>query len=346
MPLSDTLWKSAERTSKTLGVKDALQFYGVGDHGGGPTRRDIATIEHLSRLSMYPKVKFSTMDEYYRTVVAQRSQMPVEHGEQNPVFEGCYTSQAMVKVENRKAEALLPAAEEFSVIASRYGYEYPAPLLEEAWHRVLFNQFHDILCGSGIHAVYDDARTFYDEAFHKAGTALEGGLRQIAGYVNTRQSDRALKPILIFNPLNWKRADPVELTLAVTGGKSVPRVFGERGKQIDVQVTESARDSVRFVFVPDSIPSVGYRTFWVRMEAPSAPKTEKAPRQQQDLKLENRFFLIEIDQATGAISRLYDRLRKRELVSSGGQANQLVIQEDDAGMSAWVIGLKGEPHRY
>ncbi len=345
VPLSDTLWKSAERTSQLLGVKDALQFYGVGDHGGGPTRRDIAMIEHLSRLSMYPKVKFSTMQEYYQKVVADRPHMPEVRGEQNPVFEGCYTSQAMAKANNRKAEALLPTAEEFAVIASQYGYPYPAAILEDAWHQVLFNQFHDVLCGSGIHAVYDDARVFYDEAFQKAGSALDGGLRQIAGLVNTKHSNRALKPVLLFNPLNWKRSDPITLTLPHTGDKNTPRVFGDRGKRIDAQVVWSTLDSVQFVFVPDSIPSVGYRTFWIRMEAPpSEPAPGGALKQRQELKLENRYFWVEIDQATGSVSRIYDKMHQRELLPHGAQANQLTIQEDDAGMSAWVIGLKGEPH--
>jgi alpha-mannosidase len=60
--------------------------------------------------------------------------------------------------------------------------------------------------------------------------------------------------------------------------------------------------------------------------------------------LENSFFWMEIDRSTGAVSRIYDKLRRREVLYPGTQANQLTIQEDDAGMSAWVIGLKGEPH--
>jgi alpha-mannosidase len=344
VPLSDTLWKSAKRSSQVLGTKDVLQFYGVGDHGGGPTRRDIATIEYLSKLSMYPHVKFSTMQEYYRQMTAERPSTPADRGEQNPVFEGCYTSQAMVKACNRKAEALLPTAEEFAIVASQYGYQYPASQLEEAWHRVLFNQFHDILCGSGVHTVYEDARAFYDEAFQVAGKALDGGLHQISGLVNTKNSKRELKPVLLFNPLNWKRSDPVILTLRVSGGKNVPRMFGDRGRRINTQVISATPDSVRFVFVPDSIPSVGYRTFWARLENPGPEPPPEGAVKRQDLTLENRFFWVEVDQTTGAVSRIYDKLRKREVLSPGAQANQLTIQEDDAGMSAWVIGLKGEPH--
>ena len=342
-PLSDTLWKSAERSWQALGLKDALQFYGVGDHGGGPTRRDIATIEHLSKLSMYPKVRFSTLSEYYRQVAADQPELPVGRGEQNPVFEGCYTSQAMVKANNRRAEALLPTAEAFSVIASQYGYPYPSASFEEAWHKVLFNQFHDILCGSGIHAVYDDALRFYEEAFQRAGIALEGSLRQIAEHVNTRQPDRSLKPVLLFNPLNWKRADLVTLTFPVAGAKTQPRVYGSRGKQLEVQVIQLTRDSVQFVFVPDSIPPMGYRTVWVRMDLPAPTATGGALRQPDELKLENHWFWIELDQATGAVSRIYDKVHKRELLPQKALANQLTIQEDDAGMSAWVIGLKGTP---
>jgi alpha-mannosidase len=344
-PVSDTIWKSAERTCKVLGVKDALQFYGVGDHGGGPTRRDIATIEHLSNLSMYPRVRFSTMQEYYQRIAATGPPMPVDRGEQNPVFEGCYTSQAMVKANNRKAEALLPTAEEVSVIAAQYGFQYPGAQLEDAWHRVLFNQFHDILCGSGVHAVYDDAKTFYDEAFRRADTALHGGLREIASRVNTRNKRRDAKPVLLFNPLNWKRVDPVILTVPVVAGKNTPWVYGDRGNRLDAQTIVATEDSVQFVFVPDSIPSVGYRTFWVRMEKPSPARAPGgALKQPHAFTLENRFYWVEIDPSTGAVSRIYDKVYKREVLPQAAQANQLTIQEDDAGMSAWVIGLKGEPH--
>ena len=334
--IPDTVWASAKASSQKFAVHDVVQFFGVGDHGGGPTRRQIERIEQLSKVQLYPKTEMSSFGSLYDNLLPQISTVPVQRGEQNFVFEGCYTSQAMIKQNNRKAEALLPTAEMFSSIAMQYGYTYPSGEFEDAWHKILFNQFHDVMCGSGIHDVALDAGQFYAEAFDKTNKILNGALEVIGKQVNTKGIAKSGIPVLTFNPLNWTRSEPIELTLRMKAGEQ-PRVLDAKGKEVPSQVIARTKDSVKIVFAPKNVPSIGYATHWITSRKSGVQKLSR------DLTLENKFFSVQVDPVSGCVSEIYDKVRSRELVPQGLLVNEMQIQEDDAPMSAWVIGLKGEP---
>lgn len=334
--IPDTLWTSAEKTRKKFSVSDVVQFFGVGDHGGGPTRRQIEQIEQLSSIQLYPKTQMSSFGSFYTSLVPQMTSAPVERGEQNFVFEGCYTSQAAIKMNNRKAEALLPTAETFASIAMSFGEEYPARKLEGAWHNVLFNQFHDILCGSGIHDVALDADQFYAEAFVAANDVLSSSLRCIASNATTLAKDKSAIAVILFNPLNWTRSEPVRITVKANPGKE-PRVIDARGREVQSQIVDRKPDSTTIMFNATDIPSVGYRTYWI-----TSQKLRESALS-STLVMSNQWLELSVDPRTGLVSRIYDKRANRELVKPGQYLNQLQIQEDDAPMSAWVIGLHGEP---
>jgi alpha-mannosidase len=333
--IPDTLWTAAFQTRQKFAASDAIQFFGVGDHGGGPTRRQIEKIELLGGLQLYPDTRMSTFSSYYGLLTPREQNTAVQRGELNPVFEGCYTSQATIKLNNRKAEALLPTAEMVSTIATRYGYDYPSREMEEAWHLVLFNQFHDLLCGSGIHEIYLDADQWYAQAFERADRVLQAALKTIALNITTTSRTKGT-PLIVFNPMNWRRTEPIEL-----GWKSeperVPRVLDDRGRERPVQIIRASSDSVWFQFIPTDVPSIGYKTYWI------TTGKGRSRSLSGDLTLESRYFKVEIDRKSGSVSRIYDKRRKQEMLATGALANQLLIQEDDAPMSAWVIGLRGAP---
>jgi alpha-mannosidase len=334
--IPDTLWTSAEKTRKNFGVTDVVQFFGVGDHGGGPTRRQIEQIEQLSSIQLYPKTQMSSFGSFYSSLVPQRSSAPVERGEQNFVFEGCYTSQAAIKMNNRKAEALLPTAEIFAAIAMSYGAEYPGKKLEGAWHNVLFNQFHDILCGSSIHDVAIDADQFYAEAFSAANEVLSSSLQRIASNIGTQAKEKGAIPVVLFNPLSWTRSEPVRIVVRTVAGKE-PRILDAKGRVVESQILDEKQDSATIMFNADGIPAVGYKTYWI-----SHKKAESRPTS-SSLVIGNRWLEVSVDARTGSVSRIFDKVANRELVKPGQNLNQLQIQDDDAPMSAWVIGLHGKP---
>ena len=148
---------------KETGLKDWMYLYGVGDHGGGPTRRDLMRARQLNSWPIFPNVKLSTTDAYF-SAVEKSPNIPVVNGELNYVFEGCYTSQSNIKRANRVSENILPEIEAISLVAgATAGFPYPTDDIRRGWRHAMFNQFHDILPGSGIHATYEYAQGLFQD---------------------------------------------------------------------------------------------------------------------------------------------------------------------------------------
>ncbi|MGP1374671.1 MAG: alpha-mannosidase, partial [Almyronema sp.] len=128
---------------------------------------------------------------------------------------GCYTTHAEQKWFNRRCEDWLYQAELWSAIASLVANTpYPKADLETAWKQVLFNQFHDILPGTAIAAVYADADQDWQAALQTAQTIAKQSLAAIAHQISppSPPHPQAL-PLLVFNPLNWTRSQIVEVPL-------------------------------------------------------------------------------------------------------------------------------------
>ncbi|HEX2950099.1 MAG TPA: glycoside hydrolase family 38 C-terminal domain-containing protein, partial [Armatimonadota bacterium] len=168
------------------GLHDYLFVYGVGDHGGGPTRRDLRMAQRMNRWPIFPRIRFSTAAEYFQLIEPLAQHLPTVEGELNSIFEGCYLSQSRIKHANRRSEHALCEAEAFATIAQRQlGLPYPHQALRTAWHHAMFNQFHDILPGSGIRQTYDYAMGLYQEILTRTTTAKTHALRELTQHINT-----------------------------------------------------------------------------------------------------------------------------------------------------------------
>jgi alpha-mannosidase len=139
--------RSFPKMLREFDLPSHLVVFGVGDHGGGPTRRDLNNSIFLNQQKRFPRLRHVPVEEFYRSV-EDSPKIPVVRDELNFVFEGCYTTHSDIKLMNRRGEALLYETEVMSSLASLKGEEYPSQELETAWRHVLFNQFHDLLDGS------------------------------------------------------------------------------------------------------------------------------------------------------------------------------------------------------
>lgn len=167
------------------GMDTHLRVYGVGDHGGGPTRRDIERILDMMQWPVFPRFRFGSYKEFFQKAEQARN-VPVLTGERNCVFTGCYTSQARTKQANRYGEAHLDEAERFaSSAALRAGIPYRNELFEEAWRSVLFNQFHDILPGSGVVDTREFAMGNFSHTLAAADTQKSKALRAWGALADT-----------------------------------------------------------------------------------------------------------------------------------------------------------------
>lgn len=171
---------------KCAGLKTGLIIYGVGDHGGGPTRRDIERGIEMQSWPIFPTIQFGTISSYFQKAESVRDKLKIIDHELNHVFTGCYTTQSRIKLGNRKAETALYDAEGLNAIASSYiGARYPHSQFEKAWRNVLFNHFHDILTGSCVQDSREHAMGLYSESLAVANTARSNALRAIASKIDS-----------------------------------------------------------------------------------------------------------------------------------------------------------------
>ncbi len=236
--IRDTIVKAASQGP----LRDFMILYGAGDHGGGPRDTDLEAIKAFGRDPAHPKLEFTTPEAFFKIVEASGAALPVVDRELNFTFPACYTTQTEAKKANRELEGLLAAAEAFSTVAVASGYRdyYPERDLDEAWKIVLRNQFHDILDGSSIGPVYEEALKAYAEARERGRRALDFSLETLAASVDTRGEGQ---PVLVFNPLLWERTDVVAVPLPDPAAGPV-RVFDAKGAEVACQ-TESSREFPR-----------------------------------------------------------------------------------------------------
>ena len=172
--------------SKKTGLKDWMNVFGVGDHGGGPTRKDILFAREMNTWPVFPRWVFSTAARYYQILEARKDSLPVVNKELNLEFTGCYTTQTQIKRFNRLGESQAQDAEATAALAWRFiGRPYPAEQIRDAWINVLFGQFHDILPGSGVRATREYQSGLFQEAAATFGMIRTSSLRSIADVLDT-----------------------------------------------------------------------------------------------------------------------------------------------------------------
>ncbi len=198
-------------------------FYGLGDHGGGPTRRHLKDIADWTARHPEVKVVHSGLHPLFaalRKEVKRKGDklLPTVKGELNFCLRGCYSSVAKFKFLYRKTEALAASRERTLAAVEHATGAKTLSNLDAIWKTVCFNSFHDILPGSSIERAYDDQIAWLGGAIHRCGTLELDALNQLAAQVDTRRS----KPqpsgdapqtisILVWNPLPREYQGPLEL---------------------------------------------------------------------------------------------------------------------------------------
>ena len=177
------------------GLKTGLAVYGVGDHGGGPTRRDVERGMEMQQWPVFPEIRFGTFREFFLEAESVRDKLPVRDHELNYIFTGCYTTQSRIKRGNRRSEAALSEAENAMTFASRKaGFKPRADVLEAPWQKVLFTHFHDILTGSCVQDSREHAMGLYQDALAVANTQTGLALSALAAKIDTSAIETQYDP--------------------------------------------------------------------------------------------------------------------------------------------------------
>ena len=268
-------------------------FYGVGNHGGGPTKQNIESIHELNRAEDMPRLILSTPDDYFQAVKQSGRTLPVVSGELFHHSSGCYSAHSEVKRLNRLAENRLIMAEKLSVAGKHWaGGKYPLEKYTESWKKVLFNQFHDIMAGTSIEPAYEDARESYGAALDTAARGLNAAVQSISWHIDIPMEED-MKPIVVFNPNAFSGKFEVEMESPCLKENQV--LVDEEGTQIPLQTVQSLASSngrTRLVFIAE-LPALGYRTYRlvIREAARTFPDVECSGNT-----AENRWFKIAFDE--------------------------------------------------
>lgn len=170
----------------TNSVDTMMKVYGVGDHGGGPTRRDLERALDMATWSIFPTIYFGSYHDYFAKLEKSRDKFPIVYNELAPLFTGCYSSKSKIKSANKNAEALLYQANLLNAFSyTNAGDIRRSELLEEGWKNAMFSQFHDILPGSCTAEVKDYALGKQQEIVAAANTVRTRSLEAIANVIDT-----------------------------------------------------------------------------------------------------------------------------------------------------------------
>jgi alpha-mannosidase len=264
--LSGDLKTARERAP---GMTEMMDLYGVGDHGGGPTRAILdegfgwAKGTQTDPKPVLPKMQFGIAQSFFSDVEKQiapdspewnyssiakgykapdavAGKVAIPTWKSELYFEyhrGVMTTQANHKKNMRESEVEVLDAEKWASLAWLDGKKYPADELTEDWKKVLFNQFHDLAAGSGIGVIYKDAQKDYDVVKWSTNEISAKSLETVTERINTQEvgKDPDGQSIVIFNPLGWERSGDVLVHLKnYTNGFDVrdPTSYNLRDKQV------------------------------------------------------------------------------------------------------------------
>ena len=293
---------------KTIPEKpEMMHLYGVGDHGGGPTR---VMLDHAEQLmapeAVYPKLEFSFARDFFGDMEKKlpNMQVPTWDGELYFAYHrGVFTTQAETKRRIRRSEETVLNAEKFASLASLYGRSYPQDGMERTWKNLLFEHFHDIMPGSGIAVNYLDAKRSMEDLDRAANEVTKKSLREIAAHVNT-QGDGV--PVLLFNSLSWPRTEVSEVEVQLPAPAQQIAVVDSAGKPAEVQLLSIDQETHRAqLLLLSTTPAFGYNTYFVR-GVTASPASHSLLKATSD-SLENEFIRVKIDPQTGCMTSLFDK---------------------------------------
>lgn len=336
-----------------FGHPAGLHFHGIGDHGGGPSRQNLDALRRFQKTPLLPNAFCSRMDAYMRAIKESGVSLPVSRGESRTIFEGCYTTHADTKYYNRTGENRLCTADTLAALAGLNHND----ALTDAWRKVLFNQFHDILDGSAIHESYEKNRDDFEEVESCACDTTERALTALHSGLEPGQ-------IAVTNPLSFDREDIVLLReqrgegtvwLTDARGETMPGQYTSEGLVFVARVPAFATAAYRIETDARKIAALHAST--IEIEPAYAPTDDRQPNFLSDddtgapyLRIETTHFRVYVRRDCGILVSFLDKRVGRELVGFGMRRGSdyidtarpdlalnvfQLVEEHPHGMSAW-----------
>jgi alpha-mannosidase len=237
---------------------------------------------------------------------------------------GVNMARSDLKIGQRLSENVTLNAEKFGSIAYLLGAKYPDLALDKAWRQIFFGSHHDAITGTPSDSAFLDLVLGYREAIELSKGALDDSLQFIVKQINTKSKVQSLKskavPIVVFNPMNWKRSDVVKTKIE----NANVVVKDDKGKIVPHKISPNTH----IEFVAKDVPSIGYKTFYLEPTDIRRVAMDKGYPQF----LENEFYRISVDvNRGGAITSIYDKQAKREVITNSNNrfGNEIAVLEEE-----------------
>jgi alpha-mannosidase len=326
-----------------------ILLWGVGNHGGGPSRSDLRQLKDLFAETESADLRHSTPEDYFAQVAEYRDQLPRHEHDMNPWAVGCYISQIRIKQQHRRLENELFATEKMLAAAAMQGLlEYPAAPMIEAERDLLFSEFHDILPGSSIQPAEDAALRMMDH-----GLEILSRLKARAFFALASGQPKAAEgeiPILVYNPHPYpvQRNVACEFQLADQNWEptfTLPKVYRgdeEIPSQVEKELSNLNLDwRKRVVFAADLAP--GMNRFDCRLSVvPERPKPE--------LQAEGDCIVFRTEEMTARISTVSGLLESWQIAGTEmvqpGALRPLVIADTDDPWEMHAISFRDVVGRF
>ncbi len=305
--------------------RPGLYQYGHGDGGGGPTTQMIEYVGRAKNFEGLPKCKTGFVSELFHKLERESSDLARWVGEfYFECHRGTFTTQATTKMLNRRSELALRHAELLGAIGSTIGGKYDQAALTECWKLVLLNQFHDVLPGTSISAVYELVTEQLSEVIARSAKLADNSAAAIAKQIDTTGDGR---PVIVWNTLSWYRTGVVRIQPPQT--RSRPTVIDSKGESVPSQKCSSGE----LMFLAADVPAMGYEVYRL---AEGAPKAAALPLKVSEKLLENDLLRVRINK-NGELTSVYDKTNGREALR-GGHGNEFQLYEDrPSNWDAWEI---------
>jgi alpha-mannosidase len=318
---------------------DRLAPFARGQGRAGPAGADVGRpedhvpplVEAFNRQPDRPfHLQIALPADHEEAVNARSGDRRVVRGELNPIFQGTYSSRIELKQWNRELENLLTTAEKLGVMLRTLGIDTDHDLLWRAWEPMLFNQAHDLMSGVMTDHVYEDIVRGYASSRQMAEEEIQVRMQSLVSKIDTRGEGI---PLVVFNALGWPRTDLAVTDVEFTeSGVRDLQLVGPKGRQLPIQLLESQSQDgglvrAKVAFLAQDVPALGYSVYRLLPQHPSGTSASAAQPKTNGV-LENEHYLVELDLASGAITRLI--VKDGNWNALGGPGN-VVAMEEDAG---------------
>lgn len=326
---------------------ESLLVFGNGDGGGGPLPKMLENLRRIRAVTnthreLPPVSMGHSVDEFFDELTQSSgggSKLPNWHGELYLEFHrGTYTSHGSIKKGNRHSEILLRDVENICTYASLYvpskKYAYPKATIDDCWEKLLLNQFHDVLPGSAIGMVYDDAEKLYAEITKDGHKMLDDALNVLfpdsvsLDQLSSKQGF-ALGKLIAYNttPFSRRKIIEVPMTGAVVSNSNL--------KSMVAQVSGNGRSGYVIMDCADASSSgsrIGSPRAFDDTEFPPAFALTNG---KDHFVLKNGIVQLTITQ--GRITSLLDSRIGRELIAPGKTGGLMAFEDKPLYWPAWDV---------